>query len=67
MILFSIMSVSVSQCFHVFNLINMPVKRTVAALEHVLGKLIVIYLSSMLGFVFGVHFLSKLEREIQVT
>lgn len=50
-------------CFHIVNLLEVPVKRTVVELESILGKLMFIDLSSMPGIVFAAYFPNKLERD----
>lgn len=50
-------------CFHIVSLLEVPVKRTVVGLESILGKLILIDLSSMPGLIFAAHFPNKLERD----
>lgn len=50
-------------CFHIVSLQETPVKRTVVALENILGKVVFLDLSSMPGIVFAAHFPNTLERD----
>lgn len=50
-------------CFHIVSLLETPVKRTVVALENILGKVVFLDLSSMPGIVFAAHFPNTLERD----
>lgn len=50
-------------CFHVAPLLDTPVNTVVVALEHVLGKVVFLDLTSMPGIVFAAHFPNTLEKD----
>ena len=50
-------------CFHVVTLLETPVNTVVISLEHVLGIVVILDLTSMPGIVFAAHFPNTLEKD----
>lgn len=50
-------------CFHIAVLLEVPVNVTVVPVDHILGKVVYLDLSSMPGIVFAAHFPNTLEKD----
>lgn len=50
-------------CFHIAVLLEVPVNVTVVPVEHILGKVVFLDLSSMPGIVFVANFPNTLEKD----